>query len=126
MADHTIDLDDLESSARRANGTFTVGDAIVPSLIARIRELERALAACHGVAGAIDIPDILGRGTVLLPSIAAWGPKLGDEVEDVKHTGRRGTVVRNQGGRLPWVVRHPNGTETGYAAHELRLIVGAP
>jgi len=39
MADHKIDLDELDRSARAANGTFTVGDAIVPSLIARIREL---------------------------------------------------------------------------------------
>lgn len=72
-----IDLNEMERQAHaapaglcRADGGPTIigtvsCPAITLALIARIRELERALAACYGVAGAIDIPEILERGAVL-------------------------------------------------------------
>lgn len=54
------------------------------------------------------------------------GPDVGDSVEVAgARSGQRGTVMRNQGGRLPWVVRHSDGCETGYAAHEIRPWPGA-
>lgn len=58
-----------------------------------------------------------------------WEPTIGDDVEAVKlgtHPGEMGTVVRRQHGRLPFVVRWPDGCETGYAAHEIRAIRPLP
>jgi hypothetical protein len=51
-----------------------------------------------------------------------WRPTVGGAVEamNIARAGQKGIVARNQGGRLPWVVRHPDGCETGYAAHEIR------
>jgi hypothetical protein len=79
MTDHMIDLDDLDRSARQADGTFTVGCAIVPSLIARIRELEDALGMqCDRIdafhesytkvkSDPLNVREILDKGTTLLP-----------------------------------------------------------
>lgn len=56
-------------------------------------------------------------------------PSVGAIVERVKpgaYFGAQGTVVRRQDSpRLPWVVRWPDGCETGYAAHEIRPAAAA-
>ena len=54
------------------------------------------------------------------PSIDEWTPSIGDVVDSVRRPGREGTIVRRQPGPLPWGVRRPDGTETAYAAHEIR------
>jgi Lar family restriction alleviation protein len=58
------------------------------------------------------------------PFAASWRPSIGAEVEPIKHPGQTGTVIEYRtGSRLPWVVRrHADGTETGYAAHEIRSV----
>lgn len=61
----------------------------------------------------------------LFARAAAPEVAIGETVEATTSArpGQRGIVVRNQGGRLPWVVRWPDGLELGYAAHEIRPLV---
>lgn len=108
-----------EIAAREYGPNRQEGIAMAKELLA-LRTAVRALA---GYAGdfAVDYPAIAEgiASAAAAAGPARWSPAIGDVVEDVR-CSREGTIVRQQPGPLPWVVRRPDGTETGYAAHEIR------
>jgi hypothetical protein len=115
--------DEIDSAAARMRAELLakliVGAAENPIRFADdpARDLEerRRLAALLAPPGAPE------AAAVQAQQVGGWQPAIGDVVEAVNIARRyqRGTVVRHQGGRLPWIVRWPDGCETGYAAHEI-------
>lgn len=104
----------LTDGAGREIGTARVVDGRIHATVTDPAVAQRLRLSCRNVS--------MGYRVVIEPEPAVpWRPSVGDLVESSDgRRGQVGTVVRDKGAPLPWVVRWPDGCETGYAAREIR------